>query len=220
MNALSSLLFLTALTISTPALVLKTGKRIAVDAPVRVNGEMVLFRSNASLFSIPASEVDFEATRGGASTITITPADDTAKLKVSSADRERLLRDLEQNHTGRAATKEQMSIPDPPKQSESTASKGDEWQWHNAARAHEEEVRRAKEQVDLLRQRQAELRARIIGYISQGYKTHQFSYDTTQLARTEEEIPQAELEVRRAERSQQQFLDDARRQGILPGWLR
>jgi len=37
---------------------------------------------------------------------------------------------------------------------------------------------------------------------------------------TLDQIPAAELEVTRAERANAQFRDDARKQGILPGWLR
>lgn len=214
------LLLLTALTISTPSLVLKSGERISVESGVQTNGVVVMFRSNGSLFSVPSEEVDFDATRAAGSTVTVSPADEKKKLSVSAADRERLLRELEQNHTGTPATKEQMTIPDSPKRTEADLRNGDEWQWKNAARAHEEEVRRTKEQLDLLLQRRAELKSRISGFLSQGYKAGQFSYETTQLAMIEEQIPQAEIDVRRAERSQAQFLDDARRQGILPGWLR
>lgn len=221
MNPLGMLLLLTAMTINTPTLVLKSGKRIPVDEPVRTSAEVVLFRSGGTLFSIPSEEVDFDATRAAANPTPAVKDDDTQKLKVSAADRERLLRDLEQNHTGTPATKEQMQLDaPPPKRAAASASSGDEKSWRSAARAHEEEVRRAKEQVELLRQKQAELRSKIGGLLSQGYKPTQFSYETTQLAYVEEQIPQAELEVRRAERSQQQFLDDARKEGILPGWLR
>ena len=214
--ALAALLLLTALTISTPTLVLKNGRRIAVDAPVRVNGAIVLFRSAGTLYSIPAEEVDYDATRAAAN-----PAapvqDDTQKLKVSTPEKERLLRELEANHAGTPATKEQMAL-DAPKRTDT--NRGDEKMWRERARAYEEQVQRAKEQLELLRQREADIKAKIVNFLSLGYRPHQFSYETTLLASVEEQIPQAELEVKRAERVRQQFLDDARREGILPGWLR
>ncbi len=221
MNLIASLLIITALSIPTPTLVLKTGKHIAVDGPVRLESGIVLFRSGGSYYSVPADEVDLDATRGPGSSVTVTAAEEKNKLRVTSSQRERLLRDLEQNHTGTPAPKEQTTIPDAPRRAESdSAPKGDEWQWKNSARAYEEEVRRAREQLELLARRREELRLQISGFLSQGYKPGQFSYQTTVLASVEEQIPQAELEVQRAERSHRQFLDDARRQGVMPGWLR
>jgi hypothetical protein len=220
MNVLASLLLVTAMLIPTPALVLKSGKRIDVDEAVRVEHGTVYFRSNRTLFSVPSSEVDLDATRAAGSVVTATPADETAKLKVSAEAREKMLRDLEKNHAGTPASKEQLSIPDAPKKATSTNPSGDEQSWRQSARAHEENVRQARENLQLLFVRAAEIREKISTFMSQGFKPGQFTYDTTQLARIEEQIPQAELEVRRAERAQQQFLDDARKQGVLPGWLR
>ena len=157
MNFLASLLLLTALTIPTPTLVLKTGKRFAVDGSISVKENIVLFRSGGSLYSVPSEEVDFEATRAAATTVTVTPVDETSKLKVTAAERERLLRDLEQNHAGTPASKEQTelaSAPVPP----SNRSKEDEWSWRTSAREYEENVRRAREQLDLLLRREAELK--------------------------------------------------------------
>lgn len=219
MNA-ASLLLITALTIATPSLVLVSGKRIAVDEPVRIDNSIILFRSGGTLFSIPAEEVDLEATRAAGASITVTSADEPAKLKVTAAERQRLLRDLEQNHTGTTATTAQLDIPASAKRSPSAGTKQDEWQWKNMARQYEEQVRRAKEELELLQNRAAEMRAQISGFLSLGYKPAQFTYQTTQLAYLEEQMPRAEMEVRRAERAYLQFLDDARRQGVLPGWLR
>lgn len=219
MNLLASLLLLTALTISTPTLVLKSGQRITVDKPVRVENGAVVFRSGGTLYSVPSEEVDFDATRAAATAVNITAADNTSKLRVSAAERESLLRNLEQNHAGTPAPKEQTDLP-PAAPQRSAASSEDEWSWRNAARQHEEDIRRAKEQLELLQNRADELRSKISGFISQGYKPSQFSYDTTLLASLEEQIPYAQLEVRRAERANQQFQEEARRKGILPGWLR
>jgi hypothetical protein len=216
MHALSALLLLTALTIQTPALVLKSGKRIAVDEPVRVNSGLVLFRSNGTLYSVPSEDVDLDATRAAANPAVAAQSDDTKKLNVSSADKEKLLRELESNHNGTPASREQMTVEAPKRPD----TRGDERAWRSAARSHEEQVVRAKEQLDLLRQKREDLKAKVVNFLSLGYKPAQFSYETTQLALVEDQIPQAELEVKRAERAQAQFLDNARREGVLPGWLR
>lgn len=220
MNALTSLLAVTAMLITTPTLVLKSGKRIAVDAPVRLESGRVLFRSNQTLYMVPSSDVDFDATRAAAKPVVDAAQEpEPAKLKVSPAGRHKLLRDLEKNHDGVPATRDQMNIPDAPKKAAQGPS-GNEQSWRNSARSYEEQVRQARENLELLRTRADELRSQITGFLSQGYHPGQFSYQTTQLARVEEQIPHAELQVRRAERAQAQFMDDARKQGVLPGWLR
>ncbi|MEO6487276.1 MAG: hypothetical protein ABIO78_04935 [Thermoanaerobaculia bacterium] len=81
-------------------------------------------------------------------------------------------------------------------------------------------MRRAKEQLQLLLERARQLEFEISGLLSLGYRPRDFTYQTTELARTREQIPDAELAVTQAQRVYDQFRDDARRQGILPGWLR
>jgi hypothetical protein len=221
MLPLGPLLLLTALTISTPALVLKSGERINVETAIQSNGTTVTFRSNGSLFTIPAAEVDFDATRDAGTPPPPAPVAEKKKLTVSAVDRQKLLKDLSDNHSGTPASKDQLVVPDEPRpRTSADLRNGDEWQWRNSARAHEEEVKRAREHLDLLRDQRAELKAHITSLLSLGYRAIQFSYDTSRLAMIEEQIPYAELDVTRAERAQAQFLDDARRQGILPGWLR
>src|ERR1700716_672374 len=109
MNPVTSILLITALSIPTTTLVLRTGERIGVDGTVRVDGGQVLFRSGGSLYSIPAAEVDLEASRA-----TETPApvrvEAGPKLRVSPEERERLLRDLEQNHSGTAASPHNVAV--------------------------------------------------------------------------------------------------------------
>ena len=101
--------------------------------------------------------------------------------------------------------------PDPP---------GDEWSWRRQARSYEEDVRRAKEDLELLETRAEELRGQIQSLFALGYQPRQFTYQSTQLARLEERLPAARLGVTRAERAWQQFREDARKQDIPPGWLR
>ncbi len=74
--------------------------------------------------------------------------------------------------------------------------------------------------MDLLESRAAELQAKIHSLVALGYKPAQFTYDTTELQRTRDRLPYARLEVTRALRANEQFREDARREGVLPGWLR
>ena len=220
MNAIPTILLLTALSIPTPTLVLKSGARIDVDGSIRSENGIVLFRSGGSLYSIPDDEVDFDATRSAGPVAVVEAANEKVKLKVSAADRERLLRELEENHSGTPAMTEQFEIPAASRRLESASTKQEEWQWRSTARQYEEGLRRSREELDLLLDRADRLRSEISGFFNLGYKPSQFTYQTTQLAIVQEQIPRAELEVQRSERAYRQFLDDARRMGILPGWLR
>ena len=87
-------------------------------------------------------------------------------------------------------------------------------------RAYEEGVRRAQENLQLLLDRAEQLENEIRGFLSLGYTPRQFTYQTTILASVREQIPHAELQVQRAQRALEQFREDARRQGVMPGWLR
>src|SRR5207245_3011757 len=142
------------------------------------------------------------------------------RLKVSPDEARRLLKELEQNHSGTPTSPRQLYIPPGPTTEERAQSTEDEWAWRRQARSYEEGVRRAQENLDLLYDKAGALKAHIAGLLALGYKPSQFSYDTTQLAYTIEQIPSAQLEVQRAQRAYNQFRDDARRLGVAPGWSR
>jgi hypothetical protein len=215
----ASLLLITALTIPTNMLVLRSGERIGVEGTITVEDRRVLFRSGGGFYSVASDEVDFTATREAGEPAAF-PIAARGKLRVTPEERDRLLRDLEQNHSGTAAPANALEVPPGPSPSERRQAMRDEWSWKREARGYEEAIRRAREAADLLRDRAEELKAHITGLLALGYKPEQFSYDTTQLAYTIDQIPQAELEVQRAQRAYDQFRDDARRQDVTPGWLR
>jgi hypothetical protein len=218
---LANLLLITALSIPTPTLVLRSGHKMDVDGSVQVDQGRVTFRSNGALYSLAESEVDVEATRAAGKMPPAVKADTTARLKVSDAERTRLLKELEQNHSGKPApvtAPAPLVVEAPPALTEQPSS--DEWSWRQQAQAHEETIRRAREDLDLLTAKAESLKAHISGLISLGYKPRQFTYDSTELQYTLEQIPRAELEVTRAERAYAQFRENARKMGVLPGWLR
>lgn len=194
-------------------LVLHSGDRIAVDGDVREENGVVMFRTGGLLYSLPAEEV----------LRVEQPADEAAqkprrKLRVSDEERKRLIAELEQNHAGTPSNTPPPRLADIPPAA--APEPNDEQYWRSQARGHEENVRRAREEVALLESRAEELQSQINSFFSLGYKPRQFTYQTTQLARTLEQIPYAKLEVTRAERLWQQFREDARRAGVMPGWLR
>src|ERR1051325_8111134 len=208
MMALLHLLLLTALTIQTPTLVLRDGARLDVDGSVRVEQGKVIFRSAGSLYSIPEGDVDLTATRAAAAA-PVVKAGKTMRLKVSEEERDRLLRELEKNHSGTPST---ATLPPlPPPQPDAAPSPAEEWRWRRDAQMYEEAIRRAREDLDLLKTKAEQLRSHIAGLLSLGYKPNQFTYDSTQLQYAIEQIPRAELEGARAARGCGAFKEEARR---------
>jgi hypothetical protein len=222
------LLLATLLSFPTPALVLHGGARIEVDGgSVKESQGRLVFRSHGALYSLPAAEVDLDATRAAASAAPpvserAAPGERAMKLKVSEAERDRLLAELARNHLGRPASPTALDVApellDPPSPAEKASS--EEWSWRRQARAHEEAIRQAQEQVAMLRDKAERLRSEIGSFLSLGYKPGQFTYQTSELQFTLEQIPRSELEVRRAQRAYDEFRDDARKLGVTPGWLR
>jgi hypothetical protein len=194
-------------------LILQSGDRIAVEGAVREENGVVLFRSGGLLYSVPAVEVSRVEEADAA------PKEEPKrKLRVSEERLKQLIAELEKNRGGlgvpAAPPPAAKPVPKPQPQPE------DEAMWRSQARAHEENVRRAHEELELLESRAADLEQEINTLFALGYKPRDFTYQTTQLVRTRERLPYARLEVARAERAWQQFREDARRAGVLPGWLR
>lgn len=214
---LAHLLLITALSIPTPTLILRSGHKLDVDGSVQLDQGRVTFRSNGALYSLPEAEVDVAATRAAGQLPPAVKADTISRLKVSEAERTRLLKELEQNHSGKPAPPAPLVVAAPAPTEQPSM---DEWSWRQQAQAHEEAIRRAKEDLDLLTTKAESLKAHISGLLSLGYKPRQFTYDSTELQTTLEQIPYAELEVTRAERAYAQFRENARKLGVMPGWLR
>ena len=203
----------------TTTLILRNGTRFEVEGPIREEQARIIFRTSGKLYSIPLADVDMDATRAAVTKAVVVTSDSGKKLKVSATERERLLRELEQNHTGKPSSVAAGDrLPEPREVAE--PSNRDEWSWRLAARAHEEAIRRAKENVELLRTRASALKQQIEQFFALGYRANQFTYQSSELEITQAQLPAAELEVTRAQRENDQFREDARKQGILPGWLR
>jgi len=214
MNLLPVLL----LSLTATTLVLRSGDRISVDDTIREEKGVVTFRSGGTLYSLPASEIDRIIREPGESAAKETPAaaEPLLKLRVSDEDRKRLIAELEQNHAGTPAPRlPAIQLPPAPPVREE-----EEWSWRRQARGYEEAIRQANEELELLERRARELESKIFTLIALGFKPRAFTYDTSQLATTLDQIPRARLEVQRAERAYADFREEARRRGVLPGWLR
>lgn len=212
---------LLALTAST--LVLRSGDRITPDeGSVREANGVITFRVNGTLYSLPSEEVVRTTETAEPAPATPKRAQIPLKLRVSDQDRRKLLEELEKNHRGIDLPPAQrvQPLPAPARAPEAKATEEQEWQWRREAKAYEEEIRRAKEELELLETRARELQWKIVQLLNLGYKPSSFTYDSSLLASTLEQIPRAQLEVTRAERAYEDFREEARRRGVLPGWLR
>src|SRR5690348_2238247 len=110
MHPLAHFLLITALTIPTNTLVLRSGHRIDVDGAVTVDAGRVTFRAGGSLYTVPENEVDFDLTRAAAGSMTVA-AERPGKLKVSAEEKARLLKELEENHAGTTGLPAAINLP-------------------------------------------------------------------------------------------------------------
>ena len=211
------------LLVVTSTLVLRSGDRIDVYGPIRDEGGRVVFRAaGGALYSISAAEVDAEATAALEEERRNAAAPGPKKLKVTAEERDRLLAELA-NSRGGEAPEPQRLLTEPPREPsrvEREIERDEEWRWRREARHYEESVRRAEEHLALLETTVREIEDEIYGLLSLGYRPRQFTYQTTRLEMTREQIPAARLAVTQARRQYDQFREDARRQGVMPGWLR
>lgn len=241
------ILALTAVATPTDTITLRSGERIPVSGGVTLDGNRAVFRSaEGTLFSIPVDEIDIAATerpdkRAAAQSRVRTAAEDqvleeliraaenkslsSRGLVVSEDEKQRLLEELRKSRGTPEPPRPYVPIytsdsAAPVSERAATSRHADEWYWRERARAYEEQVRRRREDLQMLIDKERNLSDEILGLLSLGYNGNQFSYQVLSLARTRDRIPQARLELERAERALAQFKDDARRQNILPGWLR
>ena len=134
---MNALMLLTAL---GATLVLRTGETIEVDGAVREENGRAIFRSvDGVLYSLPAHEIDRDAVRAVALTLEAEPAPSGIRLKVSQAEADRLLRELERNHGGSAPPVQRTleMMPPLPTAADEAARSREEWDWRYEARRYE-----------------------------------------------------------------------------------
>jgi len=235
-----------ALAGSLHTLVLNTGQRLAIEEEVRIEEGLVVFRAEGGpLYSIPLSEVDLARTEQAneAPKRESVPAGPKRSSDEARLDLERMLADRslagrqivvseeeKQRLIEEAARSRGIPVEPPPVTAgEDLVVAGvtdegrgdrDEWYWREKSRGYHDRVTRAKEELAFLADKEQRLQDEILGLLSLGYNPNQFNLQVLQLAHTRDSIPRAQLNLQRAERDLARFKDDARRQGILPGWLR
>lgn len=249
MHALATAVILALAAVATPTdtIALRTGERIPVSGAVTLDGSRAVFRhADGTLFSIPIEEIDIAATEAPgapppAESRKRTAAEDkvldeliraaeaksisSRTLVVSEEEKQRLLEELRKSRGTPEPPRPYVPIftPEPAGQAgeaRTVSRQSDEWRWRERARAYQEAVRQRREDLQMLIDKERDLSDEILGLLSLGYNGNQFGYQVMSLARTRDRIPQARLDLERAERALAQFMDDARRQSILPGWLR
>lgn len=218
------------LTLNPETIVLRSGARMDLQgAMVLRDGQAIFTSPNKRLYSISIDEIDPDATEKLAAerkaAVEERPSQVSAprRFRVSGAERERLLRQIEANHEGKPGPPLDLQrLKDLTAESNSVtvSERGDERYWRDRARSFSEAVTRSREDLQLLLDRQQQLEDQILGFLSRGYNARQFSYQAEQLQLTRDSLAAARLAVTRANRENDRFRDDARREGILPGWLR
>jgi hypothetical protein len=228
-------------------IVLQSGDRLPVRDEVRVEDALVIFRAaGGPLYSIRISEIDLAGTERVNTTGTMdtrptgprrSPDQARADLEkmfegrslsnraivVSEDEKQRIIEEASRSRGVPVPLPElpsMSSVATPPGERPAAAGSRDEWYWRERARSFEDRVRLAKEELALLVHKERRLQDEILGLLSLGYNPNQFNLQVLQLAHTRDSLPRAQLQVERAERDLARFRDDARRQGILPGWLR
>ena len=210
-------------------LVLKSGHKMPIDGPVRVEKGAAVFRhASGVLYSLPLSEIDVAATEEANGLTATAPAEPKAteeskeklRLAVTPEQKEKLLRDLEKS---RGTPVPQRPLPS----AESLVSdeidvreRDDEEYWRSESRRLEENLRRRRDDIELQKRRLQRLEDEIRMLVGSGTPTDQFAGNIMQLEDARAALDQAYLDLERAERELGDFRDRARQLGILPGWLR
>ncbi|HUF18654.1 MAG TPA: hypothetical protein VMS12_11490 [Thermoanaerobaculia bacterium] len=206
-------------------LTLRTGHEIVACGPVQTAGSQTIFNGeDGKLYSLPSDEIaeirvgsSVDADPSGASGDL---AGANRPLSVSETEKARLLAHLARSRGVPRAAPPPLPGPPPSDREIDVSGASDERFWRERSRAVDERVRQAREELDLLLRRERKLESELLGLRALGFKDHQFSYQILQLQFTRDSKDRARLEIVRAEREQFQFREDARKEGILPGWLR
>lgn len=213
---------------ASQVLVLRSGERIEVVGELKNDGDRVVFKSrNGTLYSLPASEIDEKATLAAAADTS--PQDEKARLpkrlKGDAATRKRLLSELSRSRgTPVPAAPAPARIESKPPAGDETAKEAalaaEEETWRRNARALDVQVENAEQRIRNLTERERALNDGILAMLAMGHPQEHLGLQVRQLQDTQSYLEQAKRELERVTRERAAFQDDARRRGILPGWLR
>lgn len=211
---------------------LRTGELIQAVGPIERQGSRIVFRVGTRAFSVKTDEVVSISQGVPAPTTPTPPPPDTihvsrqprtpVPLRVDRSTAEKILNSIEaapeDSPAARsAALPADVSHPPP---SPDAPDPRDEHYWRERWRDAKDRVTYAREELELLRQREQRLNDEILGLLSLGFDQSQMARQAWQLQNTRDQMERAALEIERAERDLTRVLNDARREGIYPSWLR
>jgi hypothetical protein len=223
------------LTSPVEQIVLRSGAVMNVTEVVRLERGRVIFAgADGALFSIRLSDIDVEATDarlqaggkpGAAGDAPGQSASEEGeylrrRLPVSEEEKRRILAEMEaRSHTGRAAPQPAYEEPEPDLRV-AIRGKTDEEEWRRRSRAHRDAVERVQRELDLAIRQERQLNDVVLFLAGRSQDASNYGYLVHQLQDVRSMIPRIRISLEQAEQAWQRFQDDARRQGVLPGWLR
>jgi hypothetical protein len=213
---------------ASQVLVLRSGERIEVLGELKKDGDRVVFKARSgTLYSLPASDIDEKATLAAAAA---TPRKDARaplpkRLKGDAATKKRLLSELSKSRgtPSPAAPAPAVSASKPSAVDEAAkeeALAAEEETWRRNARALDNQVADAEQRIRDLTERERALNDGILSMLAMGHPQEHLGLQVRELQDTQSYLEQAKRELERVTRERAAFQDDARRRGILPGWLR
>lgn len=219
------------LLLASTLFLLEGGSRIEGEVVGREGGRLLVRSTNGLVYSIDEASIVSEtsreaptASRSAAPAISKEPRSllSSRKIKVSEHEKRRLLTELSKNHRGRSAPPQswEKRQPETVETSLEVTERNDESWWREQSRRKEEAVRRAREQLELYSNREREIEDGVRMMLLSGVHPDSLGYQMMQLSDMRTMREQAKLEIDRAKRDLATFRDDARKEGILPGWLR
>jgi len=212
-------------------LTLDGGSRIEGEIIERANGRVVVKTASGLLYSLSETSIRSEiSTPAPAQPVKKTPPRPPErasrlpelKIRVADAEKKRLLAELSKNHSGKNAPKQSWEIdkPRPVEEKFEVTEKSDESYWREESRKRVEAVRQATEQLELMTRREREIEDTVRMMLLSGVNPDHLGHQMNALNDTRTMREQARLEIGRAQRDLTALQEDARREGILPGWLR
>jgi hypothetical protein len=234
---LGAALLLAASFLTSPVeqIVLRSGAVMNVTEVVRLErGRVIVAGADGALFSIRLSDIDVEATdarlqvEGKPEAAKDAPRQSASeegeylprKLPVSEEEKRRILAEMEKkSHTGRAVPQPAYDEAEPDLKV-SIRGKSDEEEWRRRSRAHRDAIERAQRELDLAIRQERQLNDVVLFFAGRSGDASNYGYLVHQLQDVRSMIPRLRISLEQAEQAWQRFQDDARRQGVLPGWLR
>jgi len=225
-------LMLAASTPTASALVLRHGGTIPIREIVDIrDGRIFYLDRGGILYSVDEDEVDLSKTESSPSprsTRAGSPASEERPkrldLAVSPEERDRLISEFAR--TARRG----IAPPDLPSESRATnveqeekepsPTPKDENYWRSNARALRASVERSEQALASAKERERTLSAQILFFAGRSGDASEYSYLVRELEDVRSSIKSLEDQVVTSRRQLAEFLDRARTEDVLPGWLR